>query len=312
VTSDPFVDRPSEDTGWNHAFGPGSENGVRPHYVRPGGDGEPAVVLLHGWPGFWYDWRRLLPLLAEEGVDAVAPDFRGFGDSDRPELPPERYATEKLYALDVLALLDYLGVGRCVVVGYDLGAAVAQAIARWSPERVSALVLFNPSYPGIGERRYEPWAQRETWYQHLHVLPFSDRLVGYNRDTVELYLGHFYDHWVGNKESVRPEEFRAIVDAFARPGAMRASLGWYRARAAERERRGSAYPETPEKIACPTIVLWGEDDPVCPPKLSDRLGEFFPNLVSLRRLAGVGHFVPFEAPEEALEAIREAREVPSW
>lgn len=308
MTTDPFVDHPPEDAGWGHAFGPGSEDNARLHYVRPSEGGKPGVVLLHGWPGFWYDWRRLLPLLAEEEVDAVAPDFRGFGDSDRPDLPPERYATQGLYAADVLALLDHLGVGRCIIVGYDIGAAVAQDLARRSPERVSALVLFNPSYPGVGERCYEPWAQRETWYQHLHVLPWSDRLVGRDRAAVELYLGHFYDHWVGRKDSVRPEEFRAIVDAFARPGAMGSSLGWYRARAAERARRGSAYPKTQEKISCPTVVLWGEADPVCPPELSDRLGEFFPNLVSLRRLGGVGHFVPFEAPEEALEAIRKVRE----
>jgi pimeloyl-ACP methyl ester carboxylesterase len=122
-------------------------------------------MLLHGWPGFWYDWRRLPPLLARERVDAVAPDFRGFGDPDRPDLPPGRFATEGLYAADFLALLDHLGVRRCVVVGYDIGATVAQNLTRQSPERVWALVLFNPSYPGVGARRHEPWAQREVWYQ---------------------------------------------------------------------------------------------------------------------------------------------------
>lgn len=311
MRSDPFIDRRPEDAGWGHATGPGSQDGARLHYVRPvagePGGSKPVVVLLHGWPGFWYDWRRVLPVLAGEGVDSVAPDFRGFGGSDKPDLPPERFATEGLYAADVLALLDHLGVERFVAAGHDIGAAVAQNLARRAPERVGALALFNPSYPGVGERRYEASAQREMWYQHLHVLPWSDRLVGRDRAAVELYLGHFYDHWVGRKESVRPEEFRAIVDAFARPGAMRASLGWYRARAAERARRGAAYAPTPEKIACPTVVLWGELDPVFPQEWSDRLGEFFPNLVSLRRLPGVGHFVPFEAPEEVLEAIREAR-----
>lgn len=313
MPSDPFVDRSPEDAGWGHAFAPGSEDGARLHYVRRGGGKKkPSVVLLHGWPGFWYDWRRVLPLLAGEDFDAVAPDFRGFGGSDKPDLAPERFATEGRYADDVLALLDHLEVNeRCIFVGHDIGAVVAQAVARRRPGQVAALALFNPSYPGVGARRYEPSAQREMWYQHLHVLPWSDRLVGRDRAAVELYLGHFYDHWVGRKESVRPEEFRAIVDAFARPGAMRASLAWYRARAAERARRGSSYPQTPEKIACPTVVLWGELDPVSPPEWSDRLGEFFSELVSLRRLPGVGHFVPFEAPREALRAILEVREASS-
>ncbi len=309
MRSDAFVDRRPEDAGWGHASGPGSEDGARLHYVRRGG-GETVVVLLHGWPGFWYDWRRVLPLLAEE-FDAIAPDFRGFGGSDRPNLPPERFATEGCYAEDVLALLDHLEVGRCIVVGHDIGAVVAQAIARRRPDLISAMALFNPSYPGVGERRHEPSAQREMWYQHLHVLRWSDQLLGHDRATVELYLRHFYDHWVGRKESVRPEEFRAIVDAFARPGAMRSSLAWYRARAAERARRGTAYAGTPEEITCPTAVLWGELDPVFPPEWSDRLPEFFPNMTSLRRLPGVGHFVPFEAPEDALQAIREAQEATS-
>ena len=318
MLSDLFIDRHPEDERWGHATGPGSEDGTNLHYVRqnaggPAGDpggkpkGKPVVVLLHGWPGFWYDWRRVLPHLVEE-FDAVALDFRGFGGSDRPELPPEEFATEGRYAADVLALLDHLEVERCALVGHDIGAVVAQAVARQRPERVSALVLGNPSYPGVGGRRYEASAQREMWYQHLHVLPWSHRLIGHDRATVELYLGHFYDHWVGRKESVRPEEFRAIVETFARPGAVEASLGWYRARAAERARREFTYDgDIPAKITCPTVVLWGELDPVFPPEWSDRLDEFFPNLVSLRRLPGVGHFVPFEAPEEMLKAIRDAQ-----
>jgi len=77
--------------------------------------------------------------------------------------------------------------------------------------------------------RPEPVAQRESWYHHFHALPWSHELVGYNRDTTELYMRHFYDHWVGNKDSVRQKEFEAIVDTFARPDATKASFGWYRA-----------------------------------------------------------------------------------
>ena len=67
--------------------------------------------------------------------------------------------------------------------------------------------------------RPEPVAQRESWYHHFHALPWSHELVGYNRDAIELYMRHFYDHWVGNKGSVRQKEFEAIVDTFARPSA---------------------------------------------------------------------------------------------
>jgi pimeloyl-ACP methyl ester carboxylesterase len=132
-----FLDRRPEDPEWGHARGPGI-GGVRLHYVRRGG-GDP-VVLLHGWPGFWYDWRHVIVPLAEVD-DVVAIDFRGFGDSDKPEGDPRGLYTQDHLASDVLALLDHLGIRRFVVAGHDTGAVIAQVLVRRMPERVSALVL---------------------------------------------------------------------------------------------------------------------------------------------------------------------------
>jgi pimeloyl-ACP methyl ester carboxylesterase len=293
------LDRHPQDQEWGHAHGPGAD-GIRVHYVRRG-RGEP-VVLLHGWPGFWYDWRRVIVTLGEE-VDVVALDFRGFGDSDKPEGDPkEVYAPERL-AADVLALLDHLGVGRFVATGHDTGAVIAQVLARRIPERLSALALFNPPHSAIGEKPQEPGAQRESWYHHFHALPWSHELVGHNRDTIELYLRHFYDHWVGNKESVRPKEFEAIVDTFARPGALGASFGWYRA--TYEEETGPSARATEGPILIPTVVRWGELDPVKPPSWAEGIEETFPNL-DFRFVGGAGHFVPFEAPEETVAAVRTA------
>lgn len=207
---------------WGHNVAPGS-GGVRIHYVRHG-NGVP-VLLLHGWPGFWYDWRRVIPALAAD-ADVIAPDFRGFGASDKPDLPPADAYTPAVFAADMLALLDHLDLDRVVVAGYDLGATIAQTLARAAPARVRALALFNPPYPGIGLRRFEPAAQAEAWYQHLHALPWSDRLIGHDRETVRLYLAHFYDHWMGRKEALHPEEFEAIVDTYAQPGAVRGSIAY--------------------------------------------------------------------------------------
>ena len=292
---------PPGDPGWGHARAPAT-GGVELHYVRLG-TGRP-VVLLHGWPGFWYDWRAVLPRLAA-GVDAVAPDLRGFGDSDRPDLPPAEDYTPEVLAADVLALLDHLEAERAVVAAHDLGASVAQVLARTAPERVAALVLLNPPYPGIGRRRFDPAAQREFWYQHFHALPWSDRLVGHDRETVRLYLAHFHERWVGRKEALREEEFEAVVDVYARPGAVRASFAYYRARAEARAREAALAPEE-VRVEVPTWVVWGEADPVIPVAWSDRLPEFFPQLRSFRRLPGVGHFVPWEAPEEVAATIFEA------
>src|SRR4051794_40938743 len=112
-----------EDQRWNHCFGQGA--GVRLRYVRHG-HGRP-VLLLHGWPGFWFDWREVILPLASS-FDVVAPDFRGFGGSDAPELPIAQYGP-RAHALDVLHLMDHLNFERVVIAGHDIGATVAQAVA---------------------------------------------------------------------------------------------------------------------------------------------------------------------------------------
>ncbi|HEX2107752.1 MAG TPA: alpha/beta hydrolase, partial [Rubrobacteraceae bacterium] len=127
-----------------------------------------------------------------------------------------------------------------------------------------------------------------------------DQLVGFSRSTTELYLRHFYDHWVGNKDSVRPKEFDAIVDAFARPGALRASFGWYRAR--YEEVTDSSAGVTKDPILLPTVVRWGERDHVKPAAWAEGIEQTFPDL-DFRVVPGAGHFVPFEAPEETVRAI---------
>jgi pimeloyl-ACP methyl ester carboxylesterase len=204
----------------------------------------------------------------------VAPDFRGFGESDKPDLPPAKGYTPEILAEDLVALLDALGVSRVVVGAYDIGATVAQTLARDHADRVRALALFNPAYPGIGGRRFDPSVQREFWYQHFHALAWSDRLIAHDRETVRLYLEYFYDHWCGRKDSIREREFEAIVDVYARPGAVRGSIAYYRARAAQRQTQTGAPPED-SRIRQPTVIAWGELDPVILAAWADRLGETF-------------------------------------
>ncbi|GIM46189.1 hydrolase [Collibacillus ludicampi] len=294
---DECIDVLPSDARWQHAKGPGA-HGIQLHYVRQGTGTK--VLLLHGWPGFWYDWRRVIPTLSAN-ADVIAPDFRGFGNSDKPDVPPTEGYTPEVLAEDILTLLNHLEINKVILVAHDIGATVAQRIARKAPNRVESLVLCNPPYPGIGERRYQPSAQREFWYQHLHNLPLAEKLIGYNRDTVRLYLAHFYDHWVGRKEAIRPHEFEAIVDMYAKPGAIKGSISYYQARNAARSAESTSM-SADSKIIHPTFVLWGEADPVIPSLWSDRLGEYFERF-TLRVLPGIGHFVPIEAPRETLEAI---------
>jgi pimeloyl-ACP methyl ester carboxylesterase len=264
------------------------------------------VLLLHGWPGLWSDWRRVIGRLPA-ALGVIAPDLRGFGGSPLPPGDPRRTSGPERLAADCLAVLDRLGIASCVVAGYDIGATVAQRLARTAPERVRALVLSNPPYPGIGRRRFDPDRQPEFWYQHFHALPLAEALIDGKPDAVAAYLGHFWRHGSGGKDVLTTEEFADLVAVYASPGAFAASIAYYRARAGDREREAVAPLEAP--ISQPTTVLWGDADPVFPVALADRLGEVFSN-IRLNILSGVGHFVPVEASDVVAVAIVEATEPP--
>lgn len=294
----PTTDLLPEEIHCHHFFTAG-ENGVKIHYVREG-DGTP-VLLLHGWPGFWYDWRHLIEPLSKV-ADVIAPDFRGFGDSDKPDVSPMEGYTPEHLAKDVISLLDEQGIKRAVVVAHDIGATIAQLLAKKYPDYVQRLVLLNPPYNGIGSRRFDPSIQGEFWYQHFHNLNWAGDLIGYNEETVKLYLTHFYQTWTGKKEALREVELDAIIQAYAKDASIKRSINYYKARS--QAKKPTSVQPIEEKIKQKTTVLWGKDDPVMLADWSDKLALFFENY-SLKLLPGVGHFVPFEAPMEVLNAIRE-------
>jgi pimeloyl-ACP methyl ester carboxylesterase len=266
----------------------------RMHYVSVGTG--PGAVLLHGWPGFWFDHRHVLPRVAS-GVRAVAPDFFGFGESVIDDAAAEA-GGEQAHAADVVELLDALGLDRAVLVGQDIGSAVAPAVARIAPERVGGLVLLNPTHPYIGDKRNTPDQQREAWYQHFHLLELATQMIDGDRRLVDLYLSYFYEHWAGRKK-IAPVELARVVEVYAKPGAFAASIGWYRARATERARRRPVAP-----VHVPTIALWGDRDPMRPLDHRDGFERAFP-ASTIRVLSGVGHFVAAEAPEAVADAIAE-------
>jgi pimeloyl-ACP methyl ester carboxylesterase len=271
-------------------------------------DSGPAVVLLHGWPGSRADQREVAALLRGH-ADVVVPDFRGFGGSDRHDRPPSDAYSADAQADSICALIDDLELERPLLSGYDVGSRVAQTVARRRPDDVRALVL-APPMPGIGERILEPHAQREFWYQPFHQLPLSDTLIDGDAGAVRTYLEHFWTHWSAPGWTPDPAAFDALAALYARPGAFRASIAWYRAGAGSVARSlAERAPTPPDRLAVPTTVLWPEHDPLFPVAWSDRLDAFFAD-VELHVLDGVGHFVPLEAPAAVAEAI--TRRLGSW
>jgi pimeloyl-ACP methyl ester carboxylesterase len=275
-------------------------DGFSLEYDRAGSG--PAVVLLHGWPGSRSDHRAVAELLHAH-ADVVVPDLRGFGGSDRHDWPPAEAYSADAQADGVCGLIEELELDRPVLAGYDVGSRVAQAVARRRPDDVRALVL-APPLPGVGARVLEPQAQREFWYQPFHQLELSEALMDGDARAVRAYLEHFWSHWSAPGWTVEPERLDTLTELYARPGAFRASISWYRAGAGTLARALAERPPAPlDRVAVPTAVLWPEHDPLFPVAWSDRIDEFFAD-ADLTVLDGIGHFVPVEAPDAMADAIR--------
>ena len=282
---------------WTHGFV--SVDGVRLHYVRQGA-GSP-VLLLHGWPGFWYEWAPVIPPLAAHH-DVIVPDLRGFAYSDKPDVPPEQGYARDVVAREIAGFARALGLSRVAVVAHDIGATVAQPLARLFPELVTRLVLFDPPYPGIGRRWREPGHTREIWYQIFHTQPWAHELIGASREATRLYLRHFLTHWSGKKDWVTDAELAHWVDAYSQPGALRGGFAYYKAFERLRTTQADLEPKT-LRLDVPTLVLWGDSDAILPVAWADRLPEYFSKL-TLERIPGVGHFMMREAPERVVSEVR--------
>jgi len=274
-------------------------DGFRLAYDRAGpGEGAPAVVLLHGWPGDRTDYRKVVPFLSAT-ADVVVPDLRGFGDSDRH--PASQYSAAA-QARGIAGLIAELGLRHPVIAGYDIGSRTAQALARDRPGLARALVL-SPPLPGIGARILSPGAQREFWYQAFHGLALSTELLDGRPEAVRAYLRHFWSHWSGPGYEPAEGDLDHLVAAYGRPGAFAASIAWYRAGAGSvATSLAEQAPSPGDRIQAPTTVLWGDHDPLFPFEWSDRLGDFF-TAATLTSLPGSGHFTPLERPEQFAAAV---------
>jgi len=227
----------------------------------------------------------------------VAPDLRGFGDSDKPTGPfgPADHAA------DMHALLDALGLRRIGVVGCDVGGAAMQPLARKAPERLVGLFFFDFVYPGIGSRMGTPDRLNEIWYQSFNQMEMAPALVGATRETCRAYIGHFLRHWAHRKHA-HDDVLEAYTDNFLKPGNLEGGFAHYKASHAGRVAMMQGEAPTLPPIATPTCVRWPEHDPLVPYSWSDRLNETFADL-DLAPFPGVGHFPHREDPDRAAREV---------
>jgi pimeloyl-ACP methyl ester carboxylesterase len=268
-------------------------NGAQLHVARIG-RGRP-LLLIHGWPEFWLTWRPVMERLADR-FELIAPDLRGFGDSDKPDGP---FGAQD-HANDIATLLDTLGLERVGVVGHDVGGAVMQALARTVPQRLAGLFFFDFVYPGIGARMATPDRLNEIWYQSFHQTDLAVELVGQSRETCRAYFGHIIRHWA-HRDGAFPD-FEVFVDNFMKPGNLAGGFAYYCAAHAGRIAMATGQAKPLPPIAIPTCVRWSELDPLFPYAWTDKLAETFTNL-DLAMFADVGHFPHREDPDRAAEEI---------
>jgi pimeloyl-ACP methyl ester carboxylesterase len=264
-------------------------NGVRLHYVEAGTG--PLVVLLHGFPEFWYSWRHQIPALADAGFRVIAPDMRGYNLSGKPK-GVRPYQLETL-AADVAGLIRHAGATRATVVGHDWGGLVAWQVPLHHPEVLEKLIILNAPHPGAARRELRTLAQlRKSWYIFFFQLPVLPEWTIRRREFAGIAK-------ILRTDPVRsgafsPEDVRLYQQALAQPGALTAALNYYRA-LFRRSLREWSKPFPP--ITVPTLVIWGERDPYLGLPLLEGLREWVPDL-RIERLPEASHWIQVDAPEK--------------
>lgn len=235
--------------------------GLTLNLAEAGPEDGPLALLLHGFPEFWYGWRHQIEPLAEAGYRVVAPDLRGYNLSDKPRKTAD-YHLDTLTD-DVLGLLDALGRDRAeIVVGHDWGAIVAWWAITRAPERFARAAFLNGPHPALilRELRENGRQRLRSWYAFALQVPWIP----------EWFLGRKNGDYLarGLTKTSRPGTFSEADlafyrDAWAKPGAIRGMISWYRA--AMRHR-----PEMPAelRILVPTLILWGRRDKFISPNLA--------------------------------------------
>ena len=228
-------------------------NGVQLHVVEAGPpDGDP-VLLLHGFPEFWYGWRHQIPALVQAGRRVIVPDQRGYNRSDKPA----GIAAYDLRLLvgDALALINRTRHERVDVVGHDWGAVVAWALAAWHPERVRHLGILNVPHPRVMQMtlRTDPRQLLRSWYVLFFQIPaLPERLLAANDGMLLTTLMR----WSSHSDTFSERDLAAYRQAWRRPDAIRGMLGWYRA--ALRHQALHHIPDAP--ITPRTLIIWGAQD----------------------------------------------------
>jgi pimeloyl-ACP methyl ester carboxylesterase len=272
------------------------------------GDGPKLALLLHGFPECNYSWRHQLPLLAELGYTAWAPNLRGYGDTSRPTRVRD-YRMRHLID-DVAGLIDASGAEKTLLVGHDWGGAVAWMAALTGVRPLERFIVINLPHPRLFRRGLKTWKQlKRSWYIFFFQLPWlPERFLGADgaRRIAATIRGS-----AQQKDRFPREVLEVYREKARQPGALWAMLAYYRAYIRHGVDRDLARAAS-KKLQTSTLMIWGEEDTALGKELTFGTDELVSDL-TLRYLPGVSHWVQQEAPETVNAMIRawlEGRPVP--
>ncbi|CAH1239534.1 EPHX4 [Branchiostoma lanceolatum] len=275
-------------------------SGLRFHYVAAGERDKPLMLCLHGFPECWYSWRHQLKEF-RNSYRVVAPDLRGYGETESPQ--PFGYRGWPNFSLaqlanDVRELIEALGYSSCTLVAHDWGGIIAWRVAIDRPDLVDRLVVMNNPHPGLYMKYMTAhFSQlRRSWYMFLFQLPWLPEIFLQSLDFE--YVNAFMS--CKRHGAITDEDFEGFKYTFARPGVnMSAAINYYRAAMKMPPR---CYKGT--KVTCPTLQIWGDQDEFLEVGLTEGTDKFVPDF-TLKVVPGASHCVQQDQPTVVNGIIRD-------
>jgi epoxide hydrolase 4 len=262
---------------------------VRLHYVEAG-DG-PLVVLLHGFPEFWYGWRDQIEPLVAAGYRVVAPDTRGYNLSSRPAgIAP--YAADKL-ADDIRGLIRERGVESAFVVGHDWGGSIAWTLAMNHPDVVDRLAILDAAHPrSLLKGLRKPSQLRKVWYFFFFAIPdLPERVVRASR------FRFFRRYMRDARPAYTPAEIDRYVESWSQPGAPAAMINYYRCSVKEKNAEAKIRP-----VSAPTLVIFGQRDRYLGSGVRHPARDDVPNLEAVKEL-DASHWVHHDQAAQVTQLL---------
>jgi len=276
---------------WQHQYI--TSNGIQLHYVTQG-DG-PLMLMLHGFPEFWYSWRHQIREFAKD-YKVVALDLRGYNDSDKPSALSAYRMSELM--LDVAGVIKGLGYESCTLVGHDWGGAIAWSFAYNYPELLERLIVLNIPHPAkFAEGLKTPQQLLKSWYIFFFQIPWLPELLIQSGDYQ--LISDAFTKMAVNPSVFTPKDLEAYKDAAAKRGALTGMLNYYR-NIFQSLGQGQSW----EILKIRTLMIWGEQDTALGKELTYSTQEYVQDL-TIRYISDSSHWVQQEQPDLVNQYIRE-------